>query len=138
MNNGDFVLIGDANGVDKSVQRYLYSKTYKNVIVFCVNECRNNIGGWEVKHIKSAKKHKEINFYARKDMEMINLSNYGLIVWNEESKGTYNNLLALLRQDKKIYLYSTKKKEFRIITNYSEIDRFLSKIENGPLFTNVM
>ncbi len=137
MCNNEVVLIGDANGIDKSIQKYLFSKTYPNVIVFCVDQCRNNIGEWEINQIKSVKKRKDINYYARKDMAMINLSNYGLIIWNEESKGTYNNLLALLRQDKKIFLYSTKKKEFLIITNYSEIGRVFPGI-GGPLFTHVM
>lgn len=138
MNNGNFIFIGDANGVDKSVQKYLFLKAYHNVIVFCVDECRNNIGRWEVRHIKPVKKNKDINYYARKDLEMIDLSNYGLIIWNEESKGTYNNILRLLKQNKMFYLYSTKKKEINTITSFSEIDRFLSKIDDGPLFTNVI
>ena len=29
------ILIGDANGVDKYVQKYLSDKNYRNVVVFC-------------------------------------------------------------------------------------------------------
>jgi len=30
------ILIGDANGADKAMQKYLAEKVYKNVIVFCM------------------------------------------------------------------------------------------------------
>ena len=38
------ILVGDANGADKAVQRYLAEKGYRNVIVHCMaNNCRNNV-----------------------------------------------------------------------------------------------
>lgn len=40
------VLIGDANGADKAVQKHFAEKRYQNVIVFCMEHCRNNVGGW--------------------------------------------------------------------------------------------
>ena len=41
------VLIGDANGVDKAVQRYLHERGYDRVEVFCSGPAsRNNVGGW--------------------------------------------------------------------------------------------
>jgi adenine-specific DNA-methyltransferase len=36
------VLVGDANGADKAVQRYLAQCGYKRVIVYCMEECRVN------------------------------------------------------------------------------------------------
>jgi len=49
------VIVGDANGVDKSVQRYLNSRHYENVIVFCMeNGCRNNIGDWPTRVIRAS------------------------------------------------------------------------------------
>jgi len=43
------ILIGDANGIDKSIQKYLYNNNYNNVLIYCVdNQCRNNIGKWEI------------------------------------------------------------------------------------------
>lgn len=36
------IVIGDANGVDRAVQQYLFDISYKNVSVFCSgNTCRN-------------------------------------------------------------------------------------------------
>ncbi len=40
------VLVGDANGADKAVQRYLAKSGYQNVVVYCMETCRNNLGGW--------------------------------------------------------------------------------------------
>jgi len=49
------VLIGDANGADKSVQNYLFDKNYRNVLVFCMgNKCRNNIGSWQTRGIEAS------------------------------------------------------------------------------------
>jgi hypothetical protein len=38
------VLVGDANGADKAVQRYLAERNYQHVFVYCMDVCRNNIG----------------------------------------------------------------------------------------------
>jgi hypothetical protein len=41
------ILVGDANGADKAVQRYLADKSYPNVLVHCMKDhCRNNVGSW--------------------------------------------------------------------------------------------
>ena len=41
------ILVGDANGADKAVQRYLADNGYRNVVVHCMaRNCLNNIGGW--------------------------------------------------------------------------------------------
>ena len=42
------IIIGDANGVDALVQRYLSDVGYKNVLIYHVgNSVRNNIGNWQ-------------------------------------------------------------------------------------------
>ena len=41
------VIVGDADGVDSSIQKYLDSKQTKSVVVYCSGEKpRNNIGQW--------------------------------------------------------------------------------------------
>ena len=46
------ILVGDANGADKAVQRYLADKAYPNVLVHCMeNHCRNNV--WHLAHAPS-------------------------------------------------------------------------------------
>ena len=45
IDKGLTVMVGDANGADKAVQRYLRSRHYSNVLVFCMQGgCRNNLG----------------------------------------------------------------------------------------------
>ena len=43
---GCTIFIGDANGADKAVQQHLASREYDHVVVYCMDRCRNNIGGW--------------------------------------------------------------------------------------------
>ena len=38
------VLVGDANGADKAVQRHLAERHYEHVFVYCTEVCRNNLG----------------------------------------------------------------------------------------------
>ena len=38
------ILVGDANGADKAVQQHVASRRYEHVLVYCMDECRNNIG----------------------------------------------------------------------------------------------
>ena len=41
------ILVGDANGVDSLIQKYLCDKNYSNVTVYHVrSHIRNNIGHW--------------------------------------------------------------------------------------------
>ena len=41
------ILVGDANGADKAVQRYFADRSYPNVLVHCMKDhCRNNVGDW--------------------------------------------------------------------------------------------
>jgi adenine-specific DNA-methyltransferase len=47
------VVIGDANGADKAVQRYLNDQQFEKVEVFSADESpRNNAGGWSVRVIR--------------------------------------------------------------------------------------
>ena len=42
INRGHTVIVGDANGADKAVQQYLADRHYRHVVVFCMENCRNN------------------------------------------------------------------------------------------------
>ena len=44
IDKGFTILVGDANGADQALQRYLAEKGYRHVIVHCMaNNCRNNV-----------------------------------------------------------------------------------------------
>lgn len=122
------ILIGDANGIDKSIQKYLYNNNYNNVLIYCVDkDCRNNIGGWEIRHIKSDVSKRDYKYYLLKDIEMANDSDYGIMIWDGESKGTLNNIINLLRQDKQVFVYFWPGKVFYNIKNINELNLIFPK-----------
>lgn len=133
---GNSILIGDANGADKAIQKYLFSKQYLNVTVFCVGNCRNNIGNWEIKLIEPTKKKRDFIYYSRKDNEMIGMAHQALLIWDGDSRGTLANLLNLLKYNREVNLYITKVKKFHKITKISELDDISYNANKGPLFTN--
>jgi hypothetical protein len=100
------IQVGDANGVDKAVQKHCAGKHYDKVIVFCAGSlCRNNVGNWESRHITVDRGTKDYKFYMAKDLEMAKEADYGLMIWDAESSGTLSNILQLLEMDKKVLVY---------------------------------
>lgn len=100
------VLIGDANGADKAMQQYFVNSRYDNVVVYCMGEhCRNNLGNWPTKHILSRHNKRDFAYYSTKDLEMAKEASYGFMIWDGKSKGTLNNVLNLLQQQKKVLVY---------------------------------
>ena len=96
------VLIGDAKGVDLAVQKYLYKKNYKNVTVYYAgSEIRNNVGQWRTKNVLPENGEKGRDLYTLKDRLMAKDTDYGLMVWDSESKGTLNNILLMDKLNKK-------------------------------------
>jgi len=105
------VLVGDANGADKAVQKHLMESQYEHVTVFCSGDiCRNNLGQWKTRHIQSSKEVKGFQFYAAKDREMARAADFGLMIWDGKSTGTLLNILRLVRADKKAVLISVPTK----------------------------
>ena len=52
LDQSNYVVIGDANGADKALQRYLADQHYRNVLVFYVGRvCRNNVGDWDMREV---------------------------------------------------------------------------------------
>ena len=100
------VLVGDADGVDSSVQRFYADLGYGNVTVFAGNgRARNNIGHWTVENVVVDEPLKGFDFYKQKDQAMADKADYGFMIWNGESKGTLNNIINLIKQDKDVLVY---------------------------------
>ena len=98
------VLVGDANGIDKEVQNYLNSFNYRNVIVYYAgNNLRNNLGQWETYNVPSLGKVGR-EMYTLKDIQMALDSDYGLMIWDGQSKGTKKNIDEMLNQGKHFYV----------------------------------
>lgn len=107
------VVVGDANGADKAIQRYLQAKDYRQVEVFCSgSECRNNLGGWDVRFIQPPGSRHDFAFYAAKDTAMAREASVGLMIWDRRSVGTLMNAQRLAEQDKKVGVYLVPDKRF--------------------------
>ena len=62
------ILVGDANGADKAIQRYLADKSYPNVLVHCMKDhCRNNVGNWPTREVSAPRGAKGFDYYSLKD-----------------------------------------------------------------------
>ncbi|MHC2374886.1 hypothetical protein ACVIWV_010397 [Bradyrhizobium diazoefficiens] len=100
------IIVGDANGADKAVQKYLVDTSYTDVTVFCSGStCWNNLGNWSTRKIQIPKAAKGFQFYAAKDRVMAREPDFGLMVWDGNSPGTALNGLRLLRAGKKAVLF---------------------------------
>jgi hypothetical protein len=131
---GFTVIVGDANGADKSMQKYLAEKHYEKVVVFCTgNVCRNNIGHWHTRYIKSDREKKDFSYYAIKDKKMSEEATYGFMLWDGKSKGTLNNIINLIEQNKKVVVYFSPLKTFYSLSKFQDVDLLLANCDNKML-----
>jgi hypothetical protein len=131
------VLIGDANGADKAVQRYLASRHYPNVVVYCMEVCRNNVGRWPTRqHEAEPGSRRDRYYYGIKDLAMAKGASCGFMLWDGESKGTLANVVNLLNLHKKTLLYISPRKLFLTLDRPDDLHRALhaNGIENVPAF----
>jgi hypothetical protein len=105
INQNMTVCIGDAKGADLLVQKYLLKRQYGNVVVYFVgDEIRNNVGNWRVKHIETNITRKCRELYTVKDEVMAKEADYGLMIWDGQSKGTLNNIHNMKLANKRFFV----------------------------------
>lgn len=122
------VLIGDANGTDKAMQSYFAAKGYRNVTVYCMGDrCRNNLGDWPTRHVSATRQKKDFAYYATKDEEMARAASHGFMIWDGKSKGTLNNVLNLLKQQKKVLVYFSPDKSCHTLGSMENLAVLLRK-----------
>lgn len=115
------VVVGDADGVDAAVQRYLQAVGYRAVTVFCsADRPRHLAGAWPVQQIRPPKGVRGVAGHAAKDREMADNADFGLMVWDGASPGTALNLLRLATQSKKTVLFTAPTASFRTIANLAD------------------
>jgi hypothetical protein len=131
---GFTVLVGDANGTDKAVQGYLAAKGYRDVIVHCMaDNCRNNLAGWPTREVAAPKGARIFTYYATKDEVMAAEAAYGLMLWNGESKGTLNNIINLVRQNKPVVVYLAPRRTFQNLHSTSDVMDLLSNCDRATV-----
>ena len=117
------IIIGDADGVDSSIQQILVNKSYKYVQVYCTgNYPRNNIGKWDIIPVNTDHKPKTRLYFTAKDIEMAKKCDFGLMVWDSKSTGTLSNVYELLTMKKTSIVFVNKLKKFFNVSNFEEFE----------------
>lgn len=129
------VLVGDADGVDCSIQKYLSQRGAKHTIVYCSGaEPRNNVGRWpvnsvQVEHAAPGSR----AFFTAKDVEMAKAADFGLMIWDARSTGTLGNVLELLRRKKKSVIFINTAKQFLTVGDVTQLERLLSFMSESAM-----
>lgn len=120
------VLVGDANGADKSVQRYLADQNYPHVVVYCMDVCRNNIGNWPTRPQKAGHGvRRDRHYFGIKDLAMAKDASCGFMIWDGASKGTLTNVVNLIDARKKVLVYHSPTKCFFTVRTATDLHRLL-------------
>lgn len=124
------VVVGDAAGADKAVQRHLRDAGYRNVAVFCSGDApRNNLGAWQIRKIVPPAGAKGFSFYAAKDREMAKVASFGLMIWDGESPGTALNVLRLVRDGRKTVLIDVPRSHTITFRSIGDWTRFIARCD---------
>ncbi len=109
--SGHQVIVGDANGADKAVQKHFLDAHYDKVTVYCSGRTpRNNLGTWRTHRVDVPTSTKGFQFYAAKDRQMAREADFGLMIWDGKSPGTVLNVLRLVQAGKVSVLFSVPDK----------------------------
>ena len=127
--SGTQVLVGDANGADKAVQRYLATRGYRNVEVFyTAGECRNNLGLWESRPIPSTSGYKNLDHFAAKDRQMALEADDGLMIWDAKSVGTILNVSRLASARKNVTVFRVPDRQVIQVESKADLAKLLDSI----------
>jgi len=120
------VVVGDANGADKALQKYLADHAYKQVEIFCSGSSpRNNLGHWACRQVATKARPGTFEFYAAKDQAMANEATVGFMLWDGESVGTMLNVWRLMQTQKTSLVYVQSQREFLQVRGQEDWQRLL-------------
>lgn len=124
---GHKVIVGDADGVDASIQQFLLNEAYENVTVFCTGDKpRNNIGNWRVHHVKTYHKPGSRAYFTAKDVALADAADAGLMIWDAKSTGTLSNMFELLNRKRNAWVFINKTKAFQAVKSVDDLETLLS------------
>jgi hypothetical protein len=124
------VLVGDANGADKAVQRFFAESEppYEKVEVFCSgSQSRNNLGKWRERHVDAGNA-RGFAFYAAKDAAMAREADVGLVIWDSKSPGTLKQVERMATVGKTVVVYVNPERRFLDIKGDAGWKRFVSTL----------
>lgn len=112
------VVVGDADGVDVSIQQLLFEYGASKATVYCTGtRPRNNVASWPVHYVTTYHAPGSRAYFTAKDIEMAKVADYGLMIWDTKSPGTLSNVIELLFQKKNSIVFVNKLKEFKKIVD---------------------
>jgi hypothetical protein len=121
------ILIGDADGVDTSIQQYLLSSHHSNITIYCSgSNPRNNLGQWIVNVVNTQYQEGSRAFFTAKDIAMAEAADFGLMIWDTKSTGTLNNVIELLTRKKKSVIYINKEKSFKTVGSVNQLEELIA------------
>lgn len=129
------VIVGDADGADRSMQRYLFENGACHVVVYCSGDKpRHNIGHWPVTCIQVTHAAPGSRaFFMAKDLEMAKVADFGLMIWDAQSTGTLLNVMELLRRGKKSVVFADKAKQFRTIGDVAQLEGLVGSMSDPAM-----
>ena len=130
---GCTIFVGDANGADKAVQQHLADRGYQNVIVYCMDDCRNNVGGWVARRVSLPGAKKDFAYYASKDLAMAQDARCGVMLWDGKSKGTLNNIQNLIAAGKKTLVYFRPTATIYKLSSEQDLHELLQRCNKGQI-----
>lgn len=116
------VVVGDANGADKALQRQLADWRYPDVVYHVGARPRNSEGAWPTMRIAAGAGARGFEFYAVKDRAMANDAECGLMLWDGESRGTLANVENLAAAGKPVAVYVRPQRRFMNVLDTSDVD----------------
>jgi hypothetical protein len=122
--SSDFdIVIGDAEGVDSSIQQHLHDAGSIRTTIYCSGLTpRNNLGSWPFKRIDNPHTEGSRAFFTAKDLAMAAIADFGLMVWDSKSTGTLSNVIELLKRQKKSVVFVNKEKTFVNVTSARQLE----------------
>lgn len=124
------VLVGDANGADRAMQRQLAEWGYPHVTVYFVGSApRNNEGGWPTHHVPTPRGAKGFDFFSAKDRAMADAANCGMMLWDGESRGTLSNVENLVRAGKPVSVYVGPRRRFTSVCSQADLEALVAGLE---------
>lgn len=123
------ILVGDAAGADQAVQQYFAERKYQDVIVYCMDRCRHNIGHWPIRQIRRPDSRRDRAYYTLKDISMAQDASCGVMLWDAKSRGTLNNIRELLRLGKKTLAFLASENVFLKLSSVKDLSELLSRAE---------
>lgn len=121
------VIVGDAKGVDSSIQNYLKEKHFNSVKVYCSGaKPRNNLGEWSTNKVSTDAKPGTRAFFTAKDRKMAEDCDYGFMIWDSKSTGTLSNTVELLKSSKYSVVFINKLNKFLNIKTIDDLEDMVS------------